>query len=450
MLSPGDNVAGRYEVIKQLAEGGMGVLWLAHHVELDVDVALKVISGRQTPVLLERFKREAQAAAKLGGPHIVKVLDYGVYDGYPYLAMELLRGEDLDARLQRDGRLSLDQCWRVIGGVAKGVQLAHDAGIIHRDLKPGNIFIEQVGDDENVKILDFGIAKDLQAARERGSLTGAGAVGSPEYMSPEQVWEGNVDAQTDVWAMGVVAFEMLTGTNPFSDETLAKVYERITRNPIPKLSSLRPGLAPRLDAFFERALARDAEHRFASARDFAVALGEVLEERFTIRPSEQVATVAEPLPYASTHAGATASGRERHRNRIWVVLGGVAGVAIVTAIAWRAQPTAPELASSASTPSEGAPAQSAPSDSPALARSAPTSSASSSLAPPPPSAPLISAATPSASPPMAPPPLPTTPPIAPSPKPLSPQPAPQPAPPPKPPSSPTPPAVDPDFGIPLR
>ncbi|HEX6766621.1 MAG TPA: protein kinase, partial [Polyangiaceae bacterium] len=260
----------RYKVIEQMAAGGMGTLWRAHHVELDVDVALKVVSARAaTPGSLKRFKREAQAAAKLRSPNIVQVLDYGEFDGQPYLAMELLRGEDLAERLHRGGKLPFTEVARILDGIAKGVQVAHDAGIVHRDLKPGNIFLEKIGDDEVVKILDFGIAKDLSAVAEPGSTTGAGVVGSPAYMSPEQVWQKTVGSHADVWAMGVVTFEMLTGKNPFFDETLAKIFERIIRDPLPKLGDFEAGLPPLLDAFFERALARSAAERIGSAKELA-------------------------------------------------------------------------------------------------------------------------------------------------------------------------------------
>lgn len=271
MVRSGDRLGQRYEVIEQIAAGGMGALWRAHHVQLDVDVALKVVSARAaSPASLRRFKHEARAAAKLRSPNIVQVLDYGEFDGQPYLAMELLRGEDLGRRLAREGKLPLHECAAIIDGVAKGVQLAHDAGIVHRDLKPGNIFLERIGDDEVVKILDFGIAKDLEAVADPSSTTSVGVVGSPPYMSPEQVWAKKVGRPADVWAMGVVVFEMVTGRNPFLDDTLAKVFERIIRDPIPKLSAFEPGLAPEVDAFFERALARSPAERIPSAKELAV------------------------------------------------------------------------------------------------------------------------------------------------------------------------------------
>ncbi len=270
MLQAGDKVGERYEAIEQIAEGGMGTLWRARHTELGVDVALKLIAPRAVnSSSLKRFKREAQAAARLRGPNVVQVFDFGVHQGQPYLAMELLRGEDLAALIKREGKLPLERCSKIVAGVAKGLELAHGASIVHRDLKPANIFLERVGDDEVVKILDFGVAKDLHSESDAGSTSQGGAVGSPSYMSPEQVWAEQVDQRTDVWAMGVVTFEMLTGENPFADETLAKVFERIVRHPLPVASQLDSRLTPAIDLFFEHALARSPTERITSAREFA-------------------------------------------------------------------------------------------------------------------------------------------------------------------------------------
>ncbi len=281
MVRPGDRVSERYEVVEQLAAGAMGTLWRARHLELDVDVALKVISAESaTPMLLKRFKQEAQAAARLHSPNIVQVQDYGVFDGQPYLAMELLRGEDLAARLAARRVLSPDECLTILEGVAKGIEIAHEAGIVHRDLKPANIFLERVGEHEVVKVLDFGVAKDLARKTDPGTTTGSAAVGSPAYMSPEQVWGEAVGPPADLWALGVVAFEVLTGKCPFADETLAKVFERIIRAPLPKARELAPELPPGIDAFFEQAFARAPAERFSSARQLAGALRQALKGGF--------------------------------------------------------------------------------------------------------------------------------------------------------------------------
>jgi serine/threonine-protein kinase len=312
MVRPGDRLGERYVVIQEMAAGGMGTLWRARHVELEVDVALKVISSRaSSPASSKRFKREAQAAAKLRSPNIVQVLDYGEFEGQPFLAMELLKGEDLATRIARAGRLRFDEVARILDGMAKGVQHAHDAGIVHRDLKPGNVFIEKVGQEEVVKILDFGIAKDLAAVPDPASTTGVGVVGSPAYMSPEQVWAKKVGYRTDVWSMGVVVFEMLTGENPFLDDTLAKIFERIIRDPLPKVRDREPALPESLDAFFERALARTADERFGSAKELAEAFHAAIEGRELPPPARLDPNATTARAQSASEAAETVRRRDR-------------------------------------------------------------------------------------------------------------------------------------------
>lgn len=331
MLRAGDKVGDRYVVIEQIAEGGMGTLWRAHHVELDVDVALKVLLvDRATPDLIKRFKREAQASARLRSPNIVTVLDYGVHDDRPYLAMELLRGEDLAARLASKKTLSLEDTAAIMQAVARAMQVAHAAEIVHRDLKPANIFLERVGEQEVVKVLDFGVAKDLRSKGDPSATTGAAVVGSPAYMSPEQVWAETVDHRADIWAMGVVMFEMLTGTCPFEDETLAKIFERIIRAPIPKIRDLNPALPPSLDAFFDKALARAPADRFASAKEMGDALLRALDPAASREPSPALAKTQLDLAPLSVGLPRAVS---RRRAPLW--LGLVAITVVGTGLALR-------------------------------------------------------------------------------------------------------------------
>ncbi|HZO14172.1 MAG TPA: serine/threonine-protein kinase [Polyangiaceae bacterium] len=270
MPARGDLLGDRYRLTAPLAEGGMGTVWRAHHTELDVDVAVKVMSAASAAAAAgeKRFRREAQASARLRSPHIVQVLDYGMFQGQPYLVMELLEGEDLETRLAREETLPIEQCGAIIDAVAKALELAHGHGIIHRDLKPSNIFLARVGEEEIAKVLDFGVAKDLRSGNK---TTGAEVIGSPPYMSPEQVWGEALTPKSDLWSLGVVALEMLTGKNPFADDALAKVFDHIIRDDLPRLGDLKPELAPRFEAFFERALARDPEDRFPSANALAEA-----------------------------------------------------------------------------------------------------------------------------------------------------------------------------------
>jgi eukaryotic-like serine/threonine-protein kinase len=275
-LEAGKLVGRKYRLERLIASGGMGAVWEARHEQLGVPVAVKLIASSLAgdPAARARFEREARAAAQLRSPHVVQVLDYGIDDDLPYMAMEMLRGEDLAARIARRGRLSPRRAARILGDVAKAVALAHDAGIVHRDLKPRNVFLARVGDDEVVKVCDFGIAKELRpgeiAARDE-TATGT-LLGSPHYMSPEQARGGRVDQRSDLWSMGVLAFEAITGRRPFVGDNMGDVIVRICTDPVPAVSQGADGLPAELDGFFARALAREPSQRFASARELAEAL----------------------------------------------------------------------------------------------------------------------------------------------------------------------------------
>jgi serine/threonine-protein kinase len=215
----GEVVAKRYRLIRELGEGGMGVVWVAHSLVLGVDVAIKLIrSGVADPDLASRMAREAQATASLGHPAIVRVFDFGATEsGDPFLVMELAHGETLAALLRREERLTPFAALQLILPIVDGLRCAHERGIVHRDIKPENVFVarDTLGRVQP-KLLDFGIAK-LDHHPNVTRLTQVGEVlGSPEFMSPEQARGiGNVDLRTDVWALCVLIYEMLTGTVPF-------------------------------------------------------------------------------------------------------------------------------------------------------------------------------------------------------------------------------------------
>jgi serine/threonine protein kinase len=280
-LAEGHLIAGKYRLERPLSQGGMGSVWVARHVDLGMPVAVKLMDplvaaradGRQ------RFAREARAAAAIQSPHVVKVHDYGVDGDTPYLVMELLHGEDLGARLRREGRLSLETTARLVLSIAKGLRRAHEAGIVHRDLKPANVFLTRADDDEIVQILDFGIAKLLRAAPDAESeRTATGVVmGSIHYMSPEQA-RGfrDADHRSDVWSLGVIAYRALTGELPFPGEEVGDVIVKVCTDPIPpaspRIRALDPAIGRELDKLFARALAKNPADRFQSARDLAHAL----------------------------------------------------------------------------------------------------------------------------------------------------------------------------------
>ncbi|MEZ4223812.1 MAG: serine/threonine-protein kinase [Polyangiaceae bacterium] len=273
-LSPGAILAGKYRLVAPLGAGGMGTVWRADHLLLNTPVAVKVLNERAQDSASgpTRFLREAQAAAALRSPHVVQILDVGLEGNTPFIVMELLEGESLAARLRRVGRIDLAATSSIVAQTARALHKAHESGIVHRDLKPDNIFLVHDVDRELVKVLDFGIAK-LVEQMEVSQLTGTGAVlGTPHYMSPEQArGRREVDQRTDLWSLGVITYECLTGRRPFDSHALGDLLLLICTEDAPPPSTAG-GLPPALDAFMARALARDPAHRFSSALEFAEAL----------------------------------------------------------------------------------------------------------------------------------------------------------------------------------
>ncbi len=314
---PGTIVGAKYRLETPLARGGMGAVWVARHIQLDVTVAVKFMdaSCAASATSRARFEREAKAAAGLQNPHIVAVRDYGVEGNIPYLVMELLKGENLGVRLHRERRLSLVATSRILGQIARALRRAHEGGLIHRDLKPANIFLaRQDDDDEVVKVLDFGIAKDTAAMLTRDA-TGTGEImGSPHYMSPEQVrCEKDLDPRADLWSLGVITFRALTGTLPFPGEVLGAVLAKVLADPIPVASALVPGLPTSIDAFFARVLVRDRAQRFATVKEMADALAAVAES-VSARPSEAVSAPVSEAPSAPVSEAPSAPVSEAPRS----------------------------------------------------------------------------------------------------------------------------------------
>ena len=271
-------LANRYRLERQLGKGGMGSVWLAEHLSLRSWVAVKLMDPAiaATPEGAERFRREAQAAASLRSAHVVQVLDYGVHENTPFLVMELMHGESLASCLEREKRLTPQRTLTIITQVARALGRAHAADIVHRDLKPDNVFLVKEDDQELVKILDFGIAKTPQS-QFGGMETRTGVtMGTPYYMSPEQV-EGKraVDFRTDLWAMAVITSECMTGVRPFDGSTFGELLLNICARPIAPPSS-QGLMLPGFDAWFAKATSRDAEQRFASAQELAATLGDVV------------------------------------------------------------------------------------------------------------------------------------------------------------------------------
>lgn len=354
-------LGAKYRLVRPLVAGGMGTVWIAEHLNLRSAVAVKLLSRElaETEEAEQRFLREACTAASLRSPHVVQILDHGVDAGTPFIVMELLDGESLGSRLQREQRLGPAQTERIVRHVARAVGRAHEAGIVHRDLKPSNIFIVANEEEEIVKVLDFGIAKisdgwtSAQAARTR---TGT-FLGTPGYVSPEQA-EGasNIDHRTDIWSLGVIAFECLLGRPPFVAESFGSLLLAICSRSLPVPSEQGP--VPRgFDDWFARACARAPEQRFQSAREAAQELRRVLElgdpeavssgstpgssraERSAGRGSSQppwsaaAASAVSSAPFVLTSQGSGQRARSAAWRARWAVLATALGVVVLGLLA---------------------------------------------------------------------------------------------------------------------
>ncbi len=275
----GDLVAGKYRIGRVLGVGGMGVVVAAQHEQLEQPVAIKFVrdDALDNDDAVERFLREARSAARLRSEHVARVLDVGrLESGAPYMVMEFLEGSDLSKALTRDGPMAVDTAAGLMLQVCEAVAEAHSAGIVHRDLKPENLFLTKtVGGTPKVKVLDFGVSKSMRLGDDsKRKLTGTRAMlGSPLYMAPEQMRSSrDVDARTDVWSLGVVLFELLTGRSPFEAETMPELCLKIVNEPPTPLVSLRPVIPPGLAAVVDRCLEKDRTRRYANAAELALAL----------------------------------------------------------------------------------------------------------------------------------------------------------------------------------
>jgi serine/threonine-protein kinase len=305
----GKILAGRYRLLSKLGEGGMGSVWRAEHLSLKTPLAIKLIdpSIAESDEALARFRHEAQSAAELRSVHVVQIIDYGVDDVLPFIAMELLEGESLDARLARLGRLSPAETAAILTQVARALARAHAAGIVHRDLKPENIHLIPEGDAEVVKVLDFGIAKKLVADPAVQAIkTGTGTMmGTPYYMSPEQVLgRGTMDHRIDIWSFGIIAFQSLTGALPFTGDTLGALFVAICGDPMPVPSTFAQ-VPLGFDEWFARCSARTPAQRFASALEAAAALNSICGATLGWSATE-VPSSGKLMTFASTRNDAAA------------------------------------------------------------------------------------------------------------------------------------------------
>jgi serine/threonine-protein kinase len=305
----GKLIAERYRLLRRIGGGTMGEVWLAQDERGNRQVAVKFITGHaaENVEARARFLREARLCAQLSSPHVVEVFDQGSTDeGIPFLVMEYLVGRTLRERLSEDGSLSLEETARIVDGVCRALESAHEAGIVHRDLKPENIFLLGAGNGEAVKILDFGVAKaaDFMGGAIPATATGD-LLGTPCYMSPEQA-QGlrSVDQRSDLWALGAIVFECITGVRPFDAKTLGGLVAQILTGPIPLPSQVAPEslLTPEVDAWMSHALARDPAQRFDSAATLHASFTEVARQRAAVPTSDDESAIRVAL-----EAGDTAS-----------------------------------------------------------------------------------------------------------------------------------------------
>ncbi len=299
-LASGIVIAERYRLERKLGAGGMGSVWLATDQSLSSTCAIKLVDPEKAgnEEVRVRFQREARAAAQIRSANVVDVFDHGLWLDMPFIVMEHLEGEDLGARLDRKGRLDLRETYDIVSQVSRALVRAHAMGIVHRDLKPENIFLVPGDDHEVAKVLDFGIAKlDQYSLRDKATKTGS-FMGTPYYMSPEQARGKNIDWRSDLWALGVIVFQCLTGKPPFESEALGDLMGMILYDAIPKITERDPSLPPQLETFWQRAINRDRELRFQSAKELSDALAEtsMLERREvpTLPPRPSLTSMGDP------------------------------------------------------------------------------------------------------------------------------------------------------------
>ncbi|HYA13329.1 MAG TPA: HDOD domain-containing protein, partial [Syntrophales bacterium] len=276
MTSDSVRKIGRYEIIRELGHGAMGTVYLGRDPLINREVVIKTLrhqdaDDEQAAEAKSRFFREAEALGKLSHPNIVTVFDVGEYEGATYMAMELLDGSDLIPYCKRNNLLPVHDVIRIISSAAIALHFAHENGVVHRDIKPGNIHILKKGD---VKILDFGIARVVETSKTHTGII----IGSPSYMSPEQVEGQKLDGRSDIFSLGAVLYELLSGERPFKGDSLTSLLHQITAvQPVP-IKILCPSVPDSCVAVIEKALAKDKEKRYQSGMEMANDLAKCLKE----------------------------------------------------------------------------------------------------------------------------------------------------------------------------
>jgi len=330
---------GKYQLRRQLGRGAMGVVYEAFDSVIERTVALKllrtdVFAAEQLADVRARFKREAHSAGKLSHPNIVTIFDYGEHDGAPYIAMDLMSGQELSRRLEAGARLPLPETVRIITELLAALSYAHEGGVVHRDIKPSNLFLLR---DGTLKVVDFGVARV-----ESSELTETGAIlGTPAYMSPEQFLGLPVDGRSDLFSVGIILYHLLTGDRPFSGSPTTIMQKVLRQDPI-EPTALNPTLAADWDTVIKRALAKKPEQRFQTARQFADAVRFVADGRALPKAPEFLNDATVQVPPSPKPAPARSS-----RAWVYAIVGAVAAAAAAAGTAvyvMRPQPPAPVAA----------------------------------------------------------------------------------------------------------
>jgi serine/threonine-protein kinase len=351
----GDVLAGKYRVERILGSGGMGVVVAAHHLQLDEKVALKFLlpDALKVPEYVGRFEREAKAAVKIKSEHVARVVDVGRLEtGSPYMVMEYLEGGDLAGVLEKQGRLPIEQAVDFVLQACEAIAEAHSIGIVHRDLKPSNLFCTRRPDGQlSIKVLDFGISKVVGApgsTSEMSMTRTTSVMGSPVYMSPEQMQTAKgVDHRTDVWSLGVILYELLTGEVPFDSASVTDLAIRVATEPPPPVSRHRADIPAGLEKAILRCLEKTRVSRFQNVAELAAAIapfgsrhahGSLERIQGTLQPVLAPTELAErttPSPSASTQGSWQTSGAgpklARRRGKTALAIVGVAVAALLVA-----------------------------------------------------------------------------------------------------------------------
>jgi serine/threonine-protein kinase len=321
---PMTRVDGRYRLERQIGAGGTARVWVAFDTVLERRVAIKMLDVEGVPEQIERFRREARAIAQLQHPNIVGVLDTGEHDGVPFIALEYVDGETLKERIRRSGPLTITESVAIAVEVARALDAAHARGIVHRDVKPQNILLDPEG---GAKVADFGIAR---SGAEESITLGGRVLGTTDYVSPEQALGQQVTGQSDLYSLGVVLYECLVGTVPFSGTSHVAVATMHVRNDLPDVQQRRPEVSAALAAVVERLTAKSLARRYASGAELVADLEAALaieSARTTVLPGREATAVLRSLsPAASSRVPL------RVRRPATLVVAGIIGLALVAGV----------------------------------------------------------------------------------------------------------------------